>query len=122
MSRPVARPYLLDLDGITYLRILDGAGHYLELPILTSSERAALPSRNGMMIYNSTTSQIEAYQNGTWGGVTSSDVDINISSGDTKLVSSDKFVQVLLPVEHYTNGITIDGVLQVDGGFLFVGL
>lgn len=47
--------------------ITDGAGHYLKLPKLTTSQRDALTPGNGMLIYNSTTNQFERYQNGSWG-------------------------------------------------------
>lgn len=46
--------------------ITDGAGHYLQLPSLTTVQRDALTAVNGMHIYNSTTSQIEVYDNGAW--------------------------------------------------------
>ena len=67
MSRPVARPFLL--DGVESIRILDGPGHYFDLPSLTTAERDSLSPDNGFMIYNSTTLQVEAYQNGAWGAV-----------------------------------------------------
>lgn len=142
MSRPVARPYYL--VGVETISILDGAGHYLELPSLTTTQRDALSPSNGMMIYNSTTNQIEAYQNGAWdvigGGVDTPwtedhdasgyslrnllalDISTTIPTGKTVNVASGQFTQILLPVEHYTNGIAIDGTLQVDGGLLLVGL
>ena len=142
MSRPVARPYYL--VGVETISILDGAGHYFELPSLTTAQRDALAPDNGMMIYNTTTSQIEAYQNGAWdvigGGIDtpwtedhdaggyslnntlSVNVSTTIPAAKTVAIASGQFIQLLLPIEHYTNGIAIDGILQVDGGFLFVGL
>ena len=45
-----------------------------------------------------------------------------IPAGKTVIVPSGQFMQILLPVEHYTNGIQVDGVLQVDGGFLLIGI
>jgi len=51
--------------------ITDGAGHYLQLPQLTTAERNALTAVNGMVIYNSTTGQIESYENGAWGAIAS---------------------------------------------------
>ena len=64
MARPAERPYVL--EGVEYLSILDGAGHYLELPSLTTSQRDQLGADNGMMIYNSTTARVESYQDGAW--------------------------------------------------------
>jgi len=49
------------------LVIADGAGHYLQVPKLTTAQRDALTPVNGMLIYNSTTNQFERYQNGAWG-------------------------------------------------------
>jgi len=47
----------LDIQGTT------GA---LLLPRLTTTQRNALTATNGMVIYNSTTTQLEAYENGSW--------------------------------------------------------
>jgi hypothetical protein len=48
------------------VRINAGAGHYLLLPSLTSTQRDALSAENGMTIYNSTTGRIETYESGGW--------------------------------------------------------
>jgi len=47
------------------------AGNYLRLPSLTTVQRDALTAVAGMLIYNSTTSQIERYQGSAWDGVAS---------------------------------------------------
>jgi len=137
MTRPAERPYFL--EGIEYLEILDGDGHYLQLPKLTTAQRDALSATEGMMIYNSDTGVIEAYQNGSWGTVPrlSGDLDaanhsisnvlaINfntvIASDKTVTVPSGQMIQILLPVEYYPDGIKVDGTLKVDGGFLLVGI
>ena len=49
------------------LLITDGAGHYLQIPQLTTTQRDALTPVNGMLIYNSTTAQFERYQAAAWG-------------------------------------------------------
>jgi len=49
-----------------YIIIADGAGHYLQVPKLTTAQRDALTAVNGMIIYNTTTSQMECYQAGSW--------------------------------------------------------
>jgi len=67
MTRPAERPYFL--EGIEYLEILDGDGHYLQLPKLTTAQRNALSATEGMMIYNTDTGQVEAYQDGSWSAV-----------------------------------------------------
>ena len=46
--------------------IQDAAGNYLRLPKLTTTQRNALTAVNGMVIYNSTTTQIESYEAGGW--------------------------------------------------------
>ena len=45
--------------------IRDGAGHYLQLPSLTSTQRTALTAVVGMLIYNSTLGYVEIYD-GAW--------------------------------------------------------
>lgn len=52
--------------AITYILIPDGVGHYLQLPKLTTAQRNALTAVNGMIIYNSTTTQVESYENDAW--------------------------------------------------------
>ena len=44
--------------------ITDGAGHYLQVPKLTTAQRDALAPTNGMIIYNTTTGRFEAYDGG----------------------------------------------------------
>lgn len=48
----------------------DGAGQYLQLPTLTTAQRDALTAVNGMVIYNSTTGDIERYEDGAWSALT----------------------------------------------------
>ena len=57
--------------GITIgpLNFTNGAGNYLRLPQLTTTERNNLTAVNGMLIYNSTTNQVEGYVNGAWGQI-----------------------------------------------------
>jgi len=64
MTRPAERPYFL--EGIEYLEILDGDGHYLQLPKLTTAQRDALSATEGMMIYNTDTGRVAVYQDGGW--------------------------------------------------------
>lgn len=46
--------------------ISDGAGQYFQLPTLTTAQRDALTPVNGMLIYNSTTGDIERYEDAAW--------------------------------------------------------
>ena len=47
----------------------DGAGNYIQLPKLTTGERDALTPVNGMVIYNTTATTVQAYQAGAWGTI-----------------------------------------------------
>ena len=53
-------------DEFPRVIINDGAGHYAELPQLTTTQRDALTAAEGMLIANSTTSTIQGYINGAW--------------------------------------------------------
>ena len=115
MTRPAERPFLI--EGAEYITIVDGAGHYIDLPSLTTTERDALSADNGMMIYNSTTSQIEAYQNGAWGalggGGSSGDVTGPASSTDNAIARFDGTTgKTLQDTAHVT--ISDDGVIISD--------
>ena len=52
---------------VNRLIVKDGAGRYLQVPKLTTAQRDALTAVNGMIIYNTTTTQLERYQAGAWG-------------------------------------------------------
>jgi len=49
--------------------VQNGAGSYLQLPTLTTAQRDALSPVNGMMIYNSTTTNIERYEDSAWSAI-----------------------------------------------------
>ena len=46
--------------------IVTGTAGAVTLPTLTTTQRNALSAANGMLVYNSTTSKIEAYAGGAW--------------------------------------------------------
>ncbi len=48
------------------LEISDGAGHYLKVPSLTTTERDNLTPTAGMIIFNSTTTAFEGYNGTSW--------------------------------------------------------
>ena len=62
--------YLKGLDGAVTLSdaliLPDGAGYYLHIPILTTAQRDALTPTAGMLIYNSTTTKFNKYENAGW--------------------------------------------------------
>ena len=43
-----------------------GTAGSVKLPTLTTTQRNALSAANGTLVYNSTTSKIEAYAGGAW--------------------------------------------------------
>jgi len=58
--------------GEGYLPLLyipDGAGRYVKCPVLTTTQRDALTGVEGMIIFNSTTDQLEEYDGATWEAV-----------------------------------------------------
>lgn len=62
--------YLKGLDGAVTLSdaliLPDGAGYYLHIPSLTTTQRDALTPTNGMIIYNSTLTVFQVYENTAW--------------------------------------------------------
>jgi len=67
MTIPLEKP--ANFTGIDIIVFTDGEGRYLQFPKLTTAQRDALSAVNGMMIYNTTTGQLEAYENGSWGAL-----------------------------------------------------
>ena len=63
------RRIILSRTRLPYLIITDGAGHYAQLPSLTSTQRDALTAVNGMIIYNSTLGTYQSYEASAWGNV-----------------------------------------------------
>ncbi len=49
--------------------VTDGAGHYLQLPSLTTAQRNALGVAAPRLIYNSTTSRIQSCEGGAWADI-----------------------------------------------------
>jgi len=75
--------YLKGLDGVITLSdsliLPDGAGKYLHIPILTTIQRDALTPTAGMIVYNSTTTQFNKYENAAWRA------DLGFNSAHTNL-------------------------------------
>jgi len=66
----------------------DGAGHYLQIPSLTTTERDGLTAANGMIVYNSTLKCLQARRDGAW-------VDIHAGAIRDDLSMSGKKIQNL---------------------------
>ena len=85
--------YLKGLDGAVTLSdaliLPDGAGRYLHIPILTTAQRDALTATAGMLIYNSTTTQFNKYENGAW----RADLGFNSHHGDLSGLTDDDHTQ-----------------------------
>ena len=58
----------LDLSAASAVRVIGGGT--FRLPTLTTAQIANLVAANGDMVYNSTTSTIQAYANSAWGNIT----------------------------------------------------
>jgi hypothetical protein len=58
----------LDLSAAAAVRVIGGGT--FRLPNLTTAQIANLIAANGDMVYNSTTTKIQAYANGAWGNIT----------------------------------------------------
>lgn len=56
----------LGKDTFVRVRLLGGEGSYILAPVLTSTQRNALTGAAGMLIYNSTTGQLENYNGSSW--------------------------------------------------------
>jgi len=92
-------PHYLLADGTreaAHLIITDGAGHYLQVPQLTSAQRDALSAVNGMIIYNITTGQFERYEAGSWGALGAGEHGAALHTNVTR--------ELFLPVYGYTSG------------------
>ncbi len=53
-------------DTFVRIRLLGGSGSYILAPVLTTAQRNALTAAAGMVIYNSTTTQLEIYNGAAW--------------------------------------------------------
>jgi len=58
----------LDLSAVSAVRVIGGGT--FRLPTLTTAQIANIIAANGDMVYNSTTTKIQAYAAGAWGNIT----------------------------------------------------
>src|SRR3990167_5062040 len=82
------------------LYIPDGASRYAKLPALTTTQRDALTAVAGMVLYNSTTGQVEGYNGSAW-------VAIGKLYGDATFLP--------LAGGNLTGNLTLDAGKTVDG-------
>jgi len=88
--------YLKGTDGVVTLDsgliLPDGATFYIHIPNLTTTQRDALTPTAGMLIYNSTTTQFNKYENAAW----RADLGFNSHHGDLSGLTDDDHTQYLL--------------------------
>ncbi len=125
----------VSLGGITPAQRLDVRGNaivegWIQTGSLTTTERNALTAANGMLLYNSTDSVFQVYENGAWvamrdgtggggGGGASSFTNIGISADDSavRLINEGESVGILggtaiTTASDAEGNITITGVAQ----------
>lgn len=56
-------------ETFTKVRFRGGSGSYILMPVLTTTQRDALTNVKGLIIYNSTTGQVEESDGSTWRSV-----------------------------------------------------
>lgn len=104
-------------DTMTGELSFSGADHAgLKVNSLTTAQRDALTPANGMVIYNTTVSSAQIYQNGSWQDFNfisyncgdGSDGDVEISGSTT------------LTRDMYYNNLTVNGTLTTNGFIVFV--
>lgn len=85
----------------TRIRLKGGTGSYILSPVLTTTQRDALSAVEGMIIFNSTTDQLEEYDGSTWQAVGQVILDTHTADLDahTKdLYELMRVAQYILPV------------------------
>lgn len=92
-------------------------GGPIELPVFTTTERDLLTPANGMVIYNTTDSQIQHYENGSWvykpnTTIIESDTDVYITTGGNDTTGDGS---------SGTPWASIDKALAVVGTWVIVG-
>lgn len=87
---------------------------------LTTTQRDALTPQPGMIVYNTTINQLQAYVNGSWGEMDreNSTSQTSLNNGDSILISANHVRQVVR-VDGATGPVTLSGVPFFNaGGFL----
>lgn len=69
------------ISNIGTVVVTDGAGHYFELPSLTTAQRDALTPSTGMTIWNSDNTRLERYNGAAWGAIGVAAIAIRKDSG-----------------------------------------
>lgn len=87
-------------------KIPDGAGQYLQLPSLTTTQRDALTPAEGMIIKNSTTENVEKYVDGGWKAANQPERYAATVSASIA-ANSDGTVSLTLAKKGYTTGFAV---------------
>ena len=93
---------------------LDVAGD-IKIGSFTTAERDALTGANGMMLYNSTTNQLESYENGAWGatgGAGGASIG-NFTLGSSTIDTTDSSGIIMTPAVTISSDLTVENDLVV---------
>lgn len=97
------------------IRIGIGAGRYIYLPVLTTTQRNALSASAGYLIYNSTTSQVEEYSGSAWRSVGQGTLTTHEAAADPHTGYALATELTTHEADTSTHGVTtIDGATERD--------
>ena len=109
--------YLKGVDGVPTIEsglIVDNTDgdEYFQLPSLTTAERNALSAVNGMLIYNETTTVLNAYENGAWSAALGAK-----DHGALTGLGDDDHTHYLLAdgTRNLTGNLTVSSEVTIDG-------
>ena len=110
----------VSLGGITPAQRLDVRGNaivegWIQTGSLTTAERDALTAANGMILYNTTTTQLESYENGAWGATGSGGgASIgNFTLGSSTIDTTDSSGIIMTPAVTVSSDLTVENNLTV---------
>ena len=81
----IANTTLGSTGKVDRVAVNDGAGHYLQIPSLTTTERDGLTAANGMIVYNSTLKCLQARRDGAWVDIHAGAIRDDLSMGGKKV-------------------------------------
>jgi hypothetical protein len=93
---------------------LDVAGD-IKVGSFTTAERDALTGANGLILYNSTTNQLESYENGAWGatgGGGGASIG-NFTLGSSTIDTTDSSGIIMTPAVTVSSDLTVENDLVV---------
>lgn len=100
--------------------ISDGAGHYLTLPSLTTTQRDALTGVAGMLIYNATTTTVQSYEAGAWADVGAGEIAVHAALDTGVHGVGASTVESASGAQTKVNTHAADGDAHANGGHVSV--